>query len=422
MAAMLGLAELGWGVNAYDGVPDRVRKLQQGTSPYREPGLEDVLRTHLGNGRLALCESLAGATKGVEAIVVAVPTPHREDGSTDLNGLTAAIEALARQHLSTWPTVVVISAVPPGTSDRLAELVRGWGELVYAPAFLREGSALHDFLHPDRIVVGSENAAAAVSYVRLLEELQKPVLLTSRASAELIECGSHAFLALKAGFANEIANLCDALSATSDDVLRGIGYDRRIGSQFLSPGLAEPRFEHDVKRIEHAAAAHNMGREIVSATLRVGAEQARRMVELVESVVDGLPGLTIGVWGLVSRAGTDDVRSSRAMRIVECLAERGANVVAYDPAVHVANLPDGSRLVQTALEASDADVLLVLTDWPEFQSISPRMYAARVRRGVVIDGRNALDAERVTSAGLTYRGVGRAVATKHPPVSFASGL
>ena len=107
MAAMLGLAELGWGVNAYDGVPGRVRKLQQGTSPYREPGLEDVLRTHLGNGRLALCESLAGATKGVEAIVVAVPTPHREDGSTDLNGLTAAIEALARQHLSTWPTVIV---------------------------------------------------------------------------------------------------------------------------------------------------------------------------------------------------------------------------------------------------------------------------------------------------------------------------
>jgi UDPglucose 6-dehydrogenase len=424
MASMIGLAELGWAVNGYDIMPDRIRKLQVGVAPYREAGIEEALHKHLANGRLAFFEGLDEAAKDTDLIIVAVGTPARDDGSADLSQLYAAMEALSQLGLSNWPTVVVRSTVPPGTSDLLAKIVTGWGELVYAPEFLREGSAVYDFLNPDRIVVGSDSAPAAVPYVRLFESLQKPVLFTSRSNAELIKCGSNAFLALKISFANEIANLCDALGATSDDVLRGIGYDRRIGSQFLQPGIGfgGPCFEKDVKSIQHVASKHSMGRELFSATLRVNEAQQKRIADLVEEEVGPLAGLTIGVWGLAFKAGTDDVRDSLALRIIEMLAERGATVVAYDPAVHVTTLPAGSRLVTSALEAAECDALLVLTEWPEFAAIPPPTYAGLIRRRVIIDGRNVLDADRVAAAGLSYRGIGRAVATTAAPLLAASAI
>jgi UDPglucose 6-dehydrogenase len=398
--------------------------LQEGIAPYREAGIEPALLKHLANGRLAFFTSLEEAIKDVDLIIVAVGTPARDDGSADLSALYAVLQALTKLMPANWPTVVIRSTVPPGTSNRLAKLVEGWGELVYAPEFLREGSAVYDFLNPDRIVVGSDSASAAVPYVRLFESLQKPVLFTSRSNAELIKCGSNAFLALKISFANEVANLCDAVGATSDDVLRGIGYDRRIGSQFLNPGIGfgGPCFEKDVKSIEHIAGEYNVGRELFSATLRVNESQQRRIVDLVTEEVGSLEGLTIGVWGLAFKAGTDDVRDSLAIRIVAMLAERGATIVAYDPAVHVTTLPKGSSLVPTAHEATDADVLLVLTEWPEFYNIPPHSYAARIRRGVVVDGRNVLDAERVAAAGLTYRGVGIASASASRQTSLATAL
>jgi UDPglucose 6-dehydrogenase len=424
MASMIGLAELGWNVNGYDILPDRVRKLQNGIAPYREAGIEEALHAHLANGRLVFFDSLEDATRNCELIVVAVGTPARDDGSADLSSLYAAVEALTKLNLATWPTVVIRSTVPPGTSDQLAKLLEGIGELVYAPEFLREGSAVYDFLHPDRIVVGCDSAAAAVPYVRLFESLQKPVLFTSRRNAELIKCGSNAFLALKISFANEIANLCDALGATSDDVLRGIGYDRRIGSQFLSPGIGfgGPCFEKDVRSIEHIAAKHNIGRELFSATLRVNEAQPLRIASILEAETGSVQGLTIGVWGLAFKAGTDDVRDSLALRIVHMLADRGANVVAYDPAVHVITLPKHSRLAATPLDAADADVLLVLTEWPEFHRIPPHTYAPLIRRRVVIDGRNVLDGDRVAAAGLTYRGVGRAVTSLAQQRALATAL
>jgi UDPglucose 6-dehydrogenase len=424
MASMVGLAELGWAVNGYDIMTDRIRKLQSGVAPYREAGIETALATHLANGRLKFFEDLAEATDGCDLIVVAVGTPARDDGSADLSALYTVVEELSKLHLATWPTVVIRSTVPPGTSDQLAKKVESWGELVYAPEFLREGSAVYDFLHPDRIVVGSNAAGAAVPYVKLFESLQKPVVFTSRSNAELIKCGSNAFLALKISFANEIANLCDALGATSDDVLRGIGYDRRIGSQFLSPGIGfgGPCFEKDVKSIEHVASKHNMGSHLFSATLRVNAAQQSRIADLVEDGVGSVEGLTIGVWGLAFKAGTDDTRDSLAIRIVEMLAERGATVLAYDPAVHVTTLPKGSRLVQTALEAANCDALLVLTEWPEFRAIPPQRYASTIRRRVVIDGRNVLDADRVAAAGLIYRGVGRPASNSSQPLPLAASL
>jgi UDPglucose 6-dehydrogenase len=409
MASMIGLADLGWLVNGYDISADRVIKLKAGIPPYREPGIEESLRQHLDAGTMHFFDDLSDAARETNLIIVAVGTPARDDGSADISALHTVMSELAKVQFVSWPTVVIRSTVPPGTTDELAATAKDWCDVVYAPEFLREGSAVPDFLDPDRVVVGSENPAAAVGYVKLFESLQRPVLFTSRCNAELIKCCSNAYLALKISFANEVANLCDAFDATADDVLRGIGYDQRIGSQFLRPGIGfgGPCFEKDVKSMEHISLKSGVGGELFSATLRVNEAQPKRIVELLENEVGSLENMTIGVWGLAFKAGTDDIRDSLAVRIVDELGRRGAHMVVYDPAVHVANLPRDSRLVTSALEAAKADALLVLTEWPEFARIDPNLYASTLALGVVVDGRNVLDANRVAAAGLKYRGVGR---------------
>jgi UDPglucose 6-dehydrogenase len=411
MACVVGLAELGYNVRGYDVQADRIERLRKGVTPYREAGLEDLLRKNLSAGRVAFYHSLDEAASESEIIIVAVGTPSREDGSADLSAIEAVVTALGSVAFKMRPTIVIRSTVTPGSCDAFAPRIDRVGDLVYAPEFLREGSAVADFLKPDRIVVGSATPASAVAYVQLFEALQKPVLFTSWINAELIKCASNAFLALKISFANEIANLCDAVGASSDDVLRGVGYDRRIGSEFLNPGIGfgGPCFEKDVKSIHHVAGLHESGRELFSATLRVNENQPRRIVRLLEEEIGDIQGREIGVWGLAFKAGTDDVRDSLAVRIVEDLGRRGAKVIAYDPAVHVATLPPNCRMATTALEAASADALLVLTEWPIFGNTDPRMYADLVRTGVVIDGRNVLDSDRVSAAGLRYRGVGRVV-------------
>lgn len=415
LACMIGLAELGWRVHGYDIIPERIEQLNRGIPPYREPGIVESLHEHLEAGRLHFFDDLEAAAQHARIVIVAVGTPSRDDGSADLTALRAAINELSSVRFITWPTIVVRSTVPPGTSDEIASFVKHWADLVHAPEFLREGSAVHDFLHPDRIVIGCESPLAGVPYVTLLEPLQRPVVFTSRCNAELIKCCSNAFLALKVSFANEVANLCDAFGATSDDVLRGIGYDQRIGAQFLRPGIGfgGPCFEKDVKSIKYVSERHGIGNELVSATLRVNDAQPRRVLELLAREVGDLPALTIGVWGLAFKAGTDDIRDSLALRILHELAERGARTIVYDPAVHVAPLPPGSRLVASAFEAARADALLVLTEWPQFARLDPAEYAEGISRRVVVDGCNVLDAQRVAAAGLSYRGIGRSF-----PASF----
>lgn len=409
MACAIGLAELGWRVNAYDILPERIAKLKRGIPPYREPGIPEALAIHSQAGRIQFFDDLGGAARSSDIVIVAVGTPSRENGSADLSALKAAIDQLSSVAFETWPTIVIRSTVPPGTSDSLAPKIEPWGNLVYAPEFLREGSAVGDFLNPDRIIVGSDEPSAAVRYVNLLERLQKPVVFTSRCNAELIKCGSNAFLALKISFANEVANMCDVLGATADDVLRGIGYDSRIGSAFLRPGIGfgGPCFEKDVKSIAHVADLHGLSGDLFNATLRVNDAQPMRIVDELESQLRTLENATIGVWGLAFKAGTDDIRDSLAVRIVEEIGRRGARMVVYDPSVPVAPLPIGSRMVASAIEATRADALLVLTEWPQFARIDPLTYARNLVRKIVVDGRNVLDADRVAAAGLTYRGVGR---------------
>jgi UDPglucose 6-dehydrogenase len=424
MACMIGLAELGCTVHGYDIQADRIDRLRNATPPYFEDGITEALRKHIARGRMHFFDDLTEAARDAEIVLVTVGTPSRDDGSADLSYLDAALAALSKVHFSTWPTIVIRSTVPPGTCDRLAPFVEQWGELVFAPEFLREGSAVGDFLTPARIIVGSRKASIAVPYVRLFEALNKPVVFTSLCNAELVKCCSNAFLAMKITYANEVANLCDALGAYSDDVLRGMGYDPRIGSDFLRPGIGfgGPCFEKDVKSIRHAAMQLETSSELFSATLRVNQAQPMRVIHALEREIGSLDGAVVGVWGLAFKAGTDDVRFSLAIRVINELALRGAEVVAYDPAVHVAPLPSGSRLVRSALEAADADALVVLTDWPEFASIDPLSFAHMLRRGAVVDGCNILDPRRIASAGVAYRGVGRAARPRTARVAYAAAM
>jgi UDPglucose 6-dehydrogenase len=409
MASGIGLAELGHEIVGYDVLPERVRDLQRGITPYHEDGIEEALNRHRHTGRMRFTGDQAEAVRGAQLVLISVGTPALADGSCDLRGLYGCIAQLRECDLSACAAVVLRSTVPPGTSDEIAELMHGCAEVIYAPEFLREGNAVNDFLKPDRTVVGASSIPAAVAYAALFEPLQAPIMLTSRRNAELIKAASNAFLALKISFANEIANLCDALGADSLDVLRGVGADRRIGQAFLLPGIGfgGPCFEKDLKSLERTAERSSVACELVSGTLRVNDRQPKRIVEILASELGPLRDRTIGVWGLAFKAGTDDVRDSLALRILHDLSARGAFVRAYDPAVREAPLPSNCAIVQTALDAADADALLVLTEWPDFREVSPHAIARNLRAGLVVDGRNTLDIERIVDAGLRYRGVGR---------------
>lgn len=409
MTSAIGFAELGHQVTGYDIIPGRVRALQSGTTPYYEDGIEDALRRQLDSGRLRFFTDIADAAHGADYVVIAVGTPSYSDGSADLSAVDAAVEALV--PLVRDPAVVVLrSTVPVGTTERLAE--RFDCRVVFAPEFLREGNALADFFNPDRIVVGTELGmeTAGTGYADLLSDLLRPEIVTSFRNAELIKGFSNAYLAMKVSFANEVANLCDLVGADALDVLHGIGSDRRIGGAFLAPGIGfgGPCFEKDVKSMQHLAAEYQSGNELLAATLRVNAAQPKRIVDVLDAEMGGLAKTRIAVWGLTFKAGTNDVRDSLAVRIVDDLIARGASPVAYDPTVLEPRPEVRCSIAPSAIAAADgADALLVLTDWPQFAEISPWAFASRLRRGLVVDGRNILDADAVAAAGLRYRGVGR---------------
>ena len=407
-ANAVGFAELGYEVTGFDVDGTRIAGLRAGIPPYREAGLGEVLKRHVASGRLRFVDDLAAAVANADFIVIAVGTPVADDGSADLSAVERAIEALSRTTNGRRADVVLRSTAPPGTSDRLAAKLPRNLDLLYCPEFLREGSALADFMHPDRTVIGAESQVAAARFTRLVSGLDAPVLVTSRRDAELIKGWSNAFLALKISFANEVANLCQSLDADVRDVLRGVGFDRRIGGAYLAPGIGfgGPCFEKDVLSLRHVARHSGSPSHLLEATLRINEAQPRKIVDTLEEELGTLRGAHVGVWGLAFKAGTDDVRSSLALRILDDLALRGASAVVYDPAIDSLELPKSMRLARSAMEAAHADALLVLTEWPEFRKVEPSALAASLRRRVVVDGRNLLDAERLADSGVRYRGVG----------------
>lgn len=409
MASAIGLAQIGHRVVGYDIIRERIRGLKDGITPYRETGLSAALEAQLAGGNLTFVEELAEAVEGASFVMLTVGTPSKNDGSADLSYLETAVDRLCELDIA-GKTVVVRSTVPPGTTDRIADRLAGVASVVYAPEFLREGSALEDFLDPDRIVIGARDSAAADAYGAAFDDLDKPVFVTYPREAELIKAFSNAYLALKISFANEVADMCDAVDANALHVLAGVGSDRRIGPAFMAPGIGYggPCFDKDVRALHNTASRLDTGRELLSATLRVNDAQPLRIIGMLEDELGGtVRDLDIGVWGLTFKAGTDDLRDSLALKIVDELLARGARVRAFDPSVEGPHTMVRCHLASSPLDVLDSDALLVLTEWPIFRTIEPEVIATSLRQPVVVDGRNVLDAAALAALGIRYRGVGR---------------
>ncbi|MDQ3600995.1 MAG: UDP-glucose/GDP-mannose dehydrogenase family protein [Actinomycetota bacterium] len=407
------LASLGHRVVCADINEDKVAALQGGEVSILEPGLAELVAEGLAAGRLEFVVGARNAVPDAEVVFLCVPTPMGEGGAADL----AAVESVAAEVSELLrPACVVVnkSTVPVGTAARTAELLgRPDVAVVSNPEFLREGSAVADFLNPDRIVVGCDAQDAAERVAALYARLGAPTVLTDAASAEMVKYAANCFLAMKLSYVNAVAELCERLGADVLDVTEGIGYDRRIGQAFLSPGpgWGGSCLPKDTHALLQVAAAADFDFGLLRASLDTNTRQRARMVDKVRDAVGGsLSGVRVGLLGLTFKAGTDDLRDSPALAVAALLRAEGAELVGCDPGVCAAvpGMTDDVEVTDDPVKvASGAAAIVVLTEWPEFRVLDWGRLAEVVEHRVVIDTRNLLDADVLRRVGFEVRGVGR---------------
>ena len=413
-------ADFGHHVTCVDKDGDKIDGLNAGRMPIWEPGLESLVKANEERGRLAFTTDLATGMEGAEAVFIAVGTPARRgDGHADLTYVFDAVRELAKV-IKPGTVVVTKSTVPVGTGDRIEEILREEGvegvSVASNPEFLREGAAIADFKHPDRIVVGAENERAQEVLREIYRPLflnRAPILITSRRTAELTKYAANAFLAVKISFINEIANLCEAVDADVQDVARGIGLDNRIGAKFLhaGPGYGGSCFPKDTLALLQTADLAGVDQRIVRTTVAVNDERKASMVERVVRALGGeARDKKVAILGLAFKPNTDDMREAPSIPLVNGLVERGAQVVAYDPVARnqAEQMLDGIQFADDAYAAAaDADALVIVTEWDEFRALDLEQLAASMRGKLLIDLRNVYDRSEAEEAGLTYFGIGR---------------
>jgi len=414
-------AHLGHSVVCGDVDQRKVDILNDGHIPIVEDGLEQIVGDARANGRLSFVLGSQAAARDADIVFLCVPTPQGEDGSADLSYIEQAAREIA-PVLKPGAIVVNKSTVPVGSTVVVENVIQRDDVFVVSnPEFLREGTAVRDFLQPDRVVVGSKNRAAAEKVGELYENIDTPVLITDPASAETIKYAANGFLAMKISFVNAVAAMCEHVGADVAAVVEGIGSDKRIGRQFLNPGpgWGGSCFPKDSRALVKIAEEHGYNFSMMKGVIDVNTEQRARMIDKVAKAVgrhhSNLSGVTVGALGLTFKAGTDDLRESPAVAIIDELRRVGARVRAFDPTTcgelgpHQAKVLDGIELV-TEMEqvADEADVICVFTEWPEFAKVDLDDVAVRAGRGVtMVDMRNLLNPDDVKRAGLHYDGVGR---------------
>jgi UDPglucose 6-dehydrogenase len=412
------LASLGHRVVCADIDEAKIERLRRGIVDILEPGLSELVVENQIAGRLEFVvgarEALVPGDMGpVEAVFLCVPTPMGMSGAADLVALEA-VTAQVRHLLPAGCVVVNKSTVPVGTADAMRKLLNRHDVAVVSnPEFLREGSAVHDFLHPDRIVVGSDTRYAAEWVSALYSRLRAPTVLTDAASAELVKYAANCFLAMKVSYVNALAELCDVFGADVADVTAGMGHDRRIGRAFLQPGpgWGGSCLPKDANALVHLAAAAGIDLLLVSASIATNEQQRHKVVAKIRDAVGGqLAGRRLGLLGLTFKAGTNDLRDSPALAIARLLRAEGAELTAVDPGYRTAvpGMTDDVLVVDDPLfAAKDADALVVLTEWPEFRSLDWAAVAEVLTGRVVVDTRNLLDRDVLRRAGIRWIGVGR---------------
>lgn len=408
------LANSGHDVTCVDIDPVKIDLLRSGRSPIYEPGIEELLRTTLDRGTLRFATPNAGWRDLIgDVTFIAVGTPMSPSGAADLSQVRAAVSALCDAADRPF-TLVMKSTVPPGTgatlTGRFLAAARHSIAYVSNPEFLREGKALEDWYHTDRIVIGADDPAAVMVMRALYEDIDSPIVVTDVASAETIKYASNAFLSTKISFINEIANLCDAVGADIDSVARGIGLDARIGPGFLRAGIGYGGscFPKDTRALDFIATLNGYEFTLLKSVIDVNNRQRLLPVIHLARALPDLHARTVAVLGLAFKPDTDDVRESPAADIVPQLLEEGATVVTYDPVAAPIELPGARRAasVWDALEGASAAV--IVTEWDEFIGLDwERVRSVMAAPGIVFDGRNCLDGATIEAAGLTYMAVGR---------------
>lgn len=421
------LAEVGNQVLCLDVDPAKIALLQGGGVPIYEPGLEDMIRRNAAAGRLSFTTDVAAAARFGEIQFIAVGTPPDEDGSADLQYVLAAARGIAR-HIERPTVVVDKSTVPVGTADRVrdamaATLAERGADIAFSvvsnPEFLKEGAAIDDFMRPDRIVVGVDDAHAAELMRRLYLPFQRNherLIVMDVRSAELTKYAANAMLATRISFMNELANLAEALGADIEKVRQGIGSDPRIGYHFLYPGCGYGGscFPKDVKALARTADEHGLPLRVIGAVEAANDAQKRRLADkIIARFGADLTGRCFALWGLAFKPNTDDMREAPSLTLIDALLARGATVAAYDPvardeAARVLAGRPGIRFADSMQSALDgADALAIVTEWKEFRSPDFADLKARLRTPAIFDGRNMYDPASVREAGLEYHAIGR---------------
>ncbi len=429
----LCFSEMGWNVVGVDHDPRKVQAIRSGKAPFHEPDIDILLNRHLANGRFDATDDAARAVASSDVVVLCVGTPQLSDGSTDLSFLKSAALTVA-EHIDGYTLIIEKSTVPPGTAESILDPIFQENvrdgiqyDLAVNPEFLREGAAIHDCLHPDRLVFGIHSARAE----KLLQELYAPlfddeiqgssgsapvgVVMTNWATAELIKQASNAFLATKISFMNMMADLCDASGASVTDLALGLGGDPRISPHYLNAGLGYGGqcLPKDLRSLSSFGRSQHVDTTILEAVDSVNANRVDRLLAILSEVGGDVSHLNIAVWGLSFKPGTDDVAEAPSLRLVSVLLDKGASVTVYDPEAiptfmaAIGIQPDNLRAVNTGAEAlSGADVLLVLTDWDEFINFDMELLKTSMQSPVIVDGRNCLDGLRLIEHGFIYRGLG----------------
>lgn len=415
-------ADLGNDVVCVDVIQEKVDKLKQGISPIYEPGLEELILRNLKAGRLNFTTSYQEALTGAKVVFIAVGTPEAEDGSADMRYVEQAARSIGKiaPGLSEQPLIIVNkSTVPIGTGDVVGKLIEKECPkdfkfaVVSNPEFLREGQALLDFLHPDRVVLGCEERWAGEIVAELYEPLNSPVMVTDLRTAEMVKYASNAILATYISYINEIALICEKLGADVKEVVRGMGYDKRINAQFLQAGVGfgGSCFPKDVKALAHMAETVNATPHILNSVIEVNQRARDLFTEKVIKLLGGdVSGKLIGVLGLSFKPDTDDMRESPSIDIIQGLQKQGAKIQAFDPVAEEASHAylDEVTYCEDAYEAAEGvDALLLITAWNEFKQLDVERLRRAMRGSVFVDGRNIYDPEEMKKAGFNYAGVGR---------------
>ena len=410
-------ADLGNCITALDINEEKIASLKQGIMPIYEPGLSELVERNMRAGRLTFTTSYEEALKDAEFVFIAVGTPEGVDGEADLKYVRMAAETIA-QTMDHPLIIVNKSTVPVGTGDWVADIIRENQpapidfSVVSCPEFLREGSAISDFLSPDRTVLGSEDQEAAERVAQLHLPLRAPIVVTDLRTAEMIKYASNAFLATRISFINEIANICEALGADVKEVARGMGFDKRIGHHFLEAGVGYGGscFPKDVKALAYMAQVHGKHPQLLQAVMDINSYQRKHVLLKVHELLDKVEGATVALLGLAFKQNTDDMRESPSITIAEYLHNHGAHVRGYDPvAMDVARgiMPYMEMAANPYELVQDADVAIVLTPWNEFMQLDMVRVKNAMRRPFLIDGRNIYEPENMRALGFEYRGIGR---------------